>query len=531
MILATRKRAALLRVRNPGKVMAVIPHAKLLEHKDKGQFVAVPHREDEVKVLRNLGIKVPAPILYYYGWSRDKLTIPEPFQAQYETAAFLTLHDRAYVLNGMGSGKTLAALWAFDNLRSRCKLGKVLIVAPLSTLEPTWADALTYHFPHLSFMVLYGTKKKRLQMLEEDVDVYIVNHHGAKILQDDLKHRTDIELVIVDELAQCARNKRTDMWKALDAIINGCKKTNAKIKRMCWGMTGTPIPNEPTDAWAQTKLVTPWQAPPYFNRFREKVMKQVSTYLWIPRADAVETVYATMQPAIRFSREECVDLPPTTFVERHVPLTKEQQHFYKQMETQLKAEVDAGEITAANEAVKVGKLVQIACGILYSSDIDETAVIPAQPRIDETLDLIKSASTKAIVFCPFVAVVEHVAEAIRQAGYRVGVVHGGIAKGARDEVFGGFQHRDELDVIVAQPGAMSHGLTLTAGSLICWYAPITSADIFEQANARVTRPGQKHNTLIAMISGTPVERLMYQRLKTKQKMQNLLLQRVVDSRA
>lgn len=531
MILATHKRAALLRVRNPGKITAVIPHAKLLNHKTKGQFVAVPHREDEVKVLANMGIRVPAPILYYYGWSRDVTEIPEPFHAQYETAAFLTMHDRAYVLNDMGSGKTLAALWAYDNLRTRCKLGKALLVVPMSTMEMTWADALTYHFPHLSFMVLHASRKKRLQMLEEDVDVYIVNHHGAKIIQDALKDRHDIELVIVDELAQCARNKRTDMWKALNAIINGDKKSGAKIKRMCWGMTGTPIPNEPTDAWAQAKLVTPWTAPSYYSRFREKVMRQVTQFLWVPRADAIDTVYEMMQPSIRFSREECVDLPPTTYTERHVPLTKEQEKSYKQMETQLRAEVEAGEITAANEAVKASKLVQIACGILYSPEVDEPTTIPCKPRLEEIINLIKDAKGKAIVFCPFVKVVELVAEAVREAGYRVGVVHGGVSKTARDAVFTGFQHTDDLDVIVAQPAAMSHGLTLTAASVIAWYAPITSADIFEQANGRIARPGQKHNTLIAMVSGTPIERLMYQRLKTKQKMQNLLLDKVVDGRA
>lgn len=531
MILATHKRAALLRVRNPGRVQKVIPHAKLVNHKTRGQMIAVPHREDEVKVLANLGIRVPAPILYYYGWSRDVTTIPEPFHAQYETAAFLTMHDRAYVLNDMGSGKTLAALWAYDNLRTRCKLGRVLIVVPMSTMEMVWADALTYHFPHLTYMVLHASRKKRLQMLKEDVDVYIVNHHGAKIIQEDLKTRGDIELVIVDELAQCARNKRTDMWKALNAIINGDKKSGANIKRMCWGMTGTPIPNEPTDAWAQCRLVTPWKVPPYYTRFREKVMRQISTYLWVPRQDAIDTVYDVMQPAIRFSREECVDLPPTTYTDRHVPLTKEQTHYYKQMETQLKAEVESGEVTAANEAVKILKLVQIACGILYSADTEEHSVIPSKPRIEEVVDLVRDAHGKTIVFCPFVKVVEHVAESIREAGYRVGMVHGSVSKRVRDDVFNGFQHRDELDVIVAQPAAMSHGLTLTEASVIVWYAPITSADVFEQANGRIARPGQRHNTLIAMVSGTPLERMMYQRLKNKQKMQNLLLDRVVESRA
>ena len=529
MIIATHKRAALLRLRDSGRVQTVIPHAKQLSYKG-GQVIAVPHKEDEVKVLANMGVYVPAPILFYYGWPRDKLSIPDPFHAQYETAAFFTLNDRGYCLNGLGSGKTLAALWAYDNLRSRCKLGKLLIVAPLSTLDMTWADTIMEHFPHLDYMVLHAARSKRLQMLEEDVDVYIVNHHGAKIIEGAMQSRPDIEIVIVDELSQCARNANTDIWRSLNSIINGSKKHGSTIKRMCWGMTATPMPNEPTDAWAQAKLVTPWQVPPYRKRYKDRVMQQVGPYVWVPRKGATDMVYETLQPAIRFSREECVDLPPTTYISRDVPLTNEQAHFYKQMETTLKAEIESGAVTAANEAIKVSKLVQIACGILYSPQIQETAVIPCKPRIQETLDIIKDSHSKTIVFCPFVAVVEHVAEAVRNAGYRVGVIHGKISKTVRDTVFAGLQRTDDIDVIVAQPAAMSHGLTLTEASTIIWYAPVTSSDTYEQANGRITRPGQTHNTLIAMLSGTAVERMIYTRLKAKQGMQNLLLDKVVAGR-
>ena len=97
-------------------------------------------------------------------------------------------------------------------------------------------------------------------------------------------------------------------------------------------------------------------------------------------------------------------------------------------------------------------------------------------------------------------------------------------------MFSGFQRSNEYDVIVAQPVAMAHGLTLTAASTVVWYGPVNRADIYEQANGRVTRPGQKHNTLIVHIEGTPLERKMYQRLQHKQSMQGLLLDMVQGSR-
>ncbi|MBS3785162.1 MAG: SWF/SNF helicase family protein, partial [Anaerolineae bacterium] len=253
--------------------------------------------------------------------------------------------------------------------------------------------------------------------------------------------------------------------------------------------------------------------------------------LWLPRKDAMDTVYDTLKPAIRYAREECVDLPPTTFVEHHADLSAKQAKSYGTMLKTLKAEVNEGEVTAANEAVKLGKLVQIACGVVYDSHNQIPHELGAPSREDLACDLVRGAAGKAIVFVPFVAVIQRVATVLQNAGFSVGIVHGGVSSRERNDIFQRFQRTNDLDVIVAQPAAMSHGLTLTAASTIVWYAPITSSDTYEQANARITRPGQAHNTLIANISGTPEERRIYDRLKKRQKVQNILLDKVVASRA
>jgi len=102
-------------------------------------------------------------------------------------------------------------------------------------------------------------------------------------------------------------------------------------------------------------------------------------------------------------------------------------------------------------------------------------------------------------------------------------VHGETPKAERDAIFQSFQHSEYPHIIVANPGTMSHGLTLTAATTIVWYAPVHSNDTYEQACARVRRPGQKRSTVIVHIAGSEVERRMYARLKTKQKLQGLLL--------
>lgn len=503
------KNALLLHLKNPEQIKAVIPKHKEIKHRGK-KLLAVPFDLDVARVLRNLGVEAPSPIRHYYDWSGPYT----PFDAQRDTAEFLTLNNRAFVLNDLGTGKTLASLWAYDYLRSIGRTNKLLVVSPLSTLERVWADEIFRHFPHLTFAVLHGTKNKRLKLLEEDVDVFIINHDGVKVIQDQLATKHDIDIVMVDEIAQCARNAGTARWKALKKIT--------KDRKRIWGLTGTPIPNDPTDAWAQCRLICPDNVPPYFTRFRDRVMRQYGPYKWVARDDALDHVFEVMRPSIRFHRDDCVDLPPTMYQTRDVPLSKEQSRMYKDMLSKLTAEFEGEQIQAVNEAVKLMKLIQIACGTAYSMDREVINVEPTE-RLQELRDLIDQSNSKAIVFVPFTATAEMIAAHLEANGYTTGLIYGDIPKGQRDSIFQNFQKNTDPQVLVAQPAAMSHGLTLTEASTIVWFAPITSADIYEQANARITRPGQKHSQLIVNLQGTPAEERMYQRLKDKSSTQGILL--------
>lgn len=518
MLVWESKQALILKLRDPSAVLNIVPTAKTFTVKGV-PYVAVPHKIAETKVLRNLGYNAPAPIRHHYDWpGRYK-----PFEAQREAAAFLSMYDRAFNLSELGTGKSLASLWAYDYLRSIGKMNKALVVSPLSTLERTWADEVFQHFPHLTYTVLHGSRDKRIKLLKEDFDVYIINHDGVQIIEPHLVDRDDISLVIVDEIAQAARNAGTDRWKAINKVVNRHKKPRA-----CWGMTGTPTPNAPTDAWAQCRLIAPESVPPYFNRFKGQVMRQLSQFTWVPKEDATDIVQRVMQPAVRFTRDECVDLPPLMYETRQVSLTKEQEKAYKEMVARLRTEADNGEITAVNEAVKMAKLVQIACGVAYTNDGSE-ATIPSTPRIDETREIVRQAEGKVIVFVPFVSSVNMVADELAK-DFTVEVIHGGVKKDERDRIFRSFQKGKDPKVLVAQPAAMSHGLTLTAASTIVWYSCVTSNEVFEQANGRINRPGQKMNNFIIMLEGTPVEKRIYQRLRTKQKMQGALLDEVKAKR-
>jgi superfamily II DNA/RNA helicase len=509
MIVSEATKKLVLNLRNPRRVMHVIPSARVFEF--RGQpLVAIPHGLDEVRVLRNLGFNAPSPILHHYEWpGRNR-----PFLAQRMTSSFLTLHPKAFVLSEMGTGKTLAALWAYDYLRRQRKVTKMLVIAPLSTLERTWADEVFENLPDLRVAVLYGDKARRLRLLNDDYDIYVINHHGLGVIERELIAK-DFDVVIVDEGA-IFRNAHTKLWKTLKRVVAG-------IERIWW-MTGTPTPNAPTDVWAQCRIISPERVPAFYGKFRDEIMKPLGPFRWVPRANATAAISAAMQPAIRYTRDQCMDLPSCMTVTREVPMTAEQTTAYKDMLLRLYMEYQGGQVTAVNEAVKMGKLIQIACGVVYGHGGQEV-VLPNAPRIREVLRIIEEAHTKTIVFVPYKSVLRYVASEMEKAGIKVGMVSGDVSANERARIFHRFQKGD-LDALVAQPAAMSHGLTLTAANTIVWYGPTLSNETYVQANARITRPGQKHHQFIVNIESSAVERGAFKRLKNKQHMQGLLLEAV-----
>jgi len=504
MLVANKHKALVFPYRQD--VHQVLPASKPITWRGRKALV-VPHRLPEWRLLTNLGLSIPHPIEYYYDWAHTT-----PFDSQVQTAKMLTSHRRAYVLSSMGVGKTRAALFAFDYLRQCGIVKSALVVAPLSTLNPVWRREIFDVFEGMEVQVLHGSRKKRQQLLAEPADVYIINHDGVGVIQKELMHMCP-DVVIVDELASY-RNRSTVRWKHLEPIVRKAK--------FAWGLTGSPTPNEPTDAYGQVKLLTPERMQRSFRAFKQETMRQVSTFRWIERPEANEVVHRTMQPAIRFSLDECHDLPPITYSTRDVTLSAEQAKVYKQMWNEYRSMINDKELTAANEAVKVGKLLQLGCGFMYDGD-GVPQFIGAKARDDLLLELIEEADAKVIVFAPFTAAVRHLEQTLIKEGISVGRIDGTVNKTDRDELFAQFRSSRDPRVLVAHPGTMAHGLTLTEANTIVWYSPTYSAEIWEQANARIHRPGQTRHTHIIRIESTPLERQVYKRLKKKSRMQGVLL--------
>jgi len=499
MLVIPDKRKIIINSSENDTISHYIPHARKFDH-NGDSLLAMPYGVDESLVLRNLGFSVPAPILAYYDWPGRF----QPMDHQKETAAFLTSHKRALCLNAPGTGKSVSSLWAADFLLSEGVAKKVLIVAPLSTVTVVWGRELKHHFPHRNFVVCVGSKEKRHRLLEQPgVQYVVINHDGFTTMQHALD---DFDVVIYDE-ATALKSPSSLRYKVFSKWVSAHQP-------WLWLLTGTPISQTPADAWTLARLVDSDKAPKSFTTFKDLVMKKVSTFRWVPREDALETCKKVLQPSIRFSLDECKDLPQTNFVGRKTELTKQQQKAFKDMQEKAFTVFSQGEVAAPNAAVMLSKLLQISCGVVYGDT--GSIAIDATERYNTLTELLDEIGDKAIIFVPLKGVQLWLQEKLIADGYDVAMVNGDTSKAERNQIFSDFQHTDKPKILLAHPKVAAHGLTLTRARDIIWYAPIYSLEQYEQANARIRRLNTTGKTTVWHIYATSFEAELYRRLRTKQ---------------
>ena len=242
-------------------------------------------------------------------------------------------------------------------------------------------------------------------------------------------------------------------------------------------------------------------------------MFKVSEYRWLPRPEAKHVVHNVLQPAIRFLKKDCLDLPPITFIDREAPMTAQQKGFYKLLGKQLLIEAAGEEISAVNAAVKLNKLLQIACGSVYT-DNGEIVDFDASNRLRVVQEVVEETNNKVLVFVPFTHSLDMLKRHMDKEGITSEIINGSVSANARADIVNRFQNQDTTKVLLIQPQAASHGLTLTAADTVIWYAPCTSVETYLQANARIDRPGQRNNMTVVHIYGSSVEERMYKLLRS-----------------
>ena len=461
--------------------------------------VVVYWGQQEAETLAALRMEVPSPMLRDYKWT-GRLT---PFEHQKKTASFLSLHRRAFCFNEQGTGKTASVIWTADYLMKKGLVKRVLVLCPLSIMKSAWQRDLFTFAMHRSVGVAHGTPTQRSKVIQSGVEFVIINFDGVGVVKDEIA-AGGFDLIVVDE-ANAYKNPQTNRWKILRDIVNG---TDPRL----WMLTGTPAAQSPVDAYGLAKLVNPAGCPSYFGQFRSAVMTKVTQFKWSPKPNAPEIVHKLLQPAIRFEKKDCLDLPEVTHVDREAPLTPQQMKYYKMLRDQMLMEAAGEEVSAVNAATKLNKLLQISGGAVYT-DTGEVVEFDVSNRLNAVMEVIEEAAHKVLVFIPFTHTIELLRERLEKAGVSCGIINGSVSVNKRADLVQTFQTQKHPQVLLIQPQAASHGLTLTAADTIIWYAPVTSVETYLQANARINRPGQKNAMTIVHIKGSPVEDRLYTMLQ------------------
>jgi SNF2 family DNA or RNA helicase len=493
-------RALLLKVRDAERITNVIPKSRVVQEYEDYYEVLVYWGLEEARVLKNLGVRdVPSPILEQYDWKG----LYKPFEHQKTTSSFLTMHRRAFCFNEQGTGKTGSVIWAADYLMKQGLIKRVLVICPLSIMESAWRADLFKFAMHRKVDVAYGHRDKRKEIINGDAEFVVINFDGVEIIADDVA-KAGFDLIVVDE-ANAYKNPQTRRWKVLNTLINN--------NTWLWMLTGTPASQSPVDAYGLARLVNPAGVPKFGGAFRDLVMHKVSQFRWVVKPNAESVVHTALQPAIRFTKEQCLDLPDMTYVTRDVPLTAQQQKYYELIRREMLVETAGEQITTINAAANLNKLLQLSGGAVYS-DTGEIIEFDAGNRLNVLKEVIDEASHKVLIFVPYRHAIEIVAEDLKKY-YTVDLIHGGVSVGKRTDIFKKFQETPDPRILVIQPQAASHGVTLHAADTIVYWSPVMSVETYLQANARVHRAGQKNKTTVFHLQGSPVEKKIYQMLQEK----------------
>ena len=480
-----------------------IPKSEVLQYKDNlAEMLVYWGIPEMVRLNQIVSFKetLPSPIMRDYEYPG----LYRPFDHQRTTAEFLTVHQRAFCFNEAGTGKTSSVIWATDYLMSLGEVKRALVICPLSIMYSAWQTDILNTAMHRSVAVAHGEPKKRKKIIEGGYEFVIINYDGVKIILDEIK-AGGFDLIIIDE-ANAYKSPSTTRWKTLAKIL--------KPETRLWMMTGTPASQSPVDAYGLAKLVCPQNVPKFAMAWRDKVMQQVTRFKWVPKTNARHEVFKVLQPAIRFAKDECLDLPDVMYQTRDIPLTPQVQKYYKQLKDQMMIEAAGTQISAVNAAAGLNKLLQISGGAVYT-DTREVLEFDVQPRLNALMEVIEETENKVIIFVPFRHTIVLLSRYLTDHHISNQVIQGDVSATQRASIINQFQSMDEPRVLIIQPQSASHGVTLTRADTVVFWSPVMSVETYLQCIARMDRVGQINKMTVVHLQGSEVERKMYKMLQGK----------------
>lgn len=420
----------------------------------------------------------------------------------------------------MGLGKTSITLTAINDLKyNRFALRRALVVAPKKVAEATWdTEAATWeHLKHLRVIPVLGNQQQRIRALNTPGDVWVISRDSLAWLVDHYRNAWPFDMVVLDELSSF-KSHQAKRFKVLTWV-------RPRIKRII-GLTGTPAPNGLLDLWAQIFLLDQGQRlEKNITGFREKYfVRNYDGHGYTAKPGADEIIQQRIADiCISMKAEDYLELPD--LVENVVPvvLDGKAKKQYKQMERDLLLEVEGTEITATSAAVLTGKLLQLCNGALYDGDRNVHEIHDC--KIEAFLELVEQLNGKpALVFYSYQHDRDRLKSALATNGLRVREL-----KSAAD--FAAW-NAGQVDIGLAHPASTAYGLNLQdGGNHVIWFGLPWSLELYQQANKRLHRQGQKqkviaHHLVVRGGADEDVMAALRSKVVTQDKLMNALKARI-----
>ncbi|MGJ0841563.1 SNF2-related protein [Clostridium tertium] len=442
-----------------------------------------------------------------------------PWNYQQYSINHIIDHKASGLFLDMGMGKTVSTLTAIDNLIFLGEVNKVLVIAPLRVAEDTWSTEVEKwdHLKHLRVSKILGAKKQREEALIKNADIYVTNRENVDWLVSECFDSWIWDMVIIDELSSF-KSSKAKRFRAL-------KKVRPYFKRIV-GLTGTPAPNSLIDLWPQIYLLDGGQRlgktitgfkDRYFNPGRRN---GYVVYNWELKEGAEEEIQNKISDiCISMKANDYLDLPERMDNKVEISLSKKSMGIYKKLEKDLIIELGEEDITAANAAVLTNKLLQMANGAIYSESKEVVNI--HDEKIEKLEEIIDTSNGKTVlVFYNF----KHDYNRISEMLTKKKINHQTLNTSEDIKKW----NNGEIQVALLHPASAGHGLNLQyGGNIIVWFGLTWSLELYQQANARLHRQGQKETVIIHhLIAKGTVDEDVMNALANKEINQDMLLEAV-----
>lgn len=449
-----------------------------------------------------------------------------PHNYQRQAIKFVVERATAGLFLDPGLGKTIIMLSAFNMLRKKGYVRRMLVIAPLRVAHSVWPAEISKwdHVSDLKVAVLHGDDKDdKLAWARKHADVMVINPAGLNwFVRQDFKS-LDLDMLVVDESTQF-KHANTDRFRTLKPLL-------PKFKRR-YILTGSPAPNGLLDLYGQVFILDLGTSlGPTYSNYRVTYFDQSGYmgYEWRPRPGSAEKIYEVLKPRVlRMDGRDLLDMPPLIGVDPplrvEVELPPAARKQYLQMENTLITQVEEGLVTAANAAAAATKCRQIANGGIYTNLPGEGKKWSHlhEAKVDAVQEIIEELQGKpALVAYEY----EHDLDRLRQRlGKATPWIGGGVPTKRFKEIEVAW-NEGEIPVLLAQPQSVSHGLNLqSGGAAVIWAGLTWNLEDYEQFIRRLWRQGQKEKVIVHhIVAKDTVDETIMRCLHAKDRTQQNLL--------